>query len=113
MSIILSWLVSAISVIITAKIVPGITVSNFVAALLAALVIGLVNGTLGFLLQILAFPITFLTLGLFALVINALMLLLSAAIVPGFSVKGFVPALFGSILITIISVLLKFLLPGV
>ncbi len=74
MRLLLNWVLSALAVWIVAKIVPGISVSGPVAALIAALVIGFINATLGALLKILTFPLTLLTLGLFWFVINALML---------------------------------------
>jgi len=89
--------------------VPGISVSGPVAALIAALVIGLVNATLGLLLKILTFPLTILTLGLFWFVINALMLELAAALVPGFYVRGFIPALIGAVMLSLVSSVLQWL----
>jgi len=89
--------------------VPGISVSGPVAALIAALVIGLVNATLGLLLKVLTFPLTVLTLGLFWFVINALMLELAAAFVRGFEVRGFVPALIGAVVLSLVSSVLQWL----
>jgi putative membrane protein len=89
--------------------VPGISVSGPVAALIAALVIGLVNATLGLLLKIITFPLTILTLGLFWFVINALMLELAAAFVRGFEVRGFVPALIGAVVLSLVSSVLQWL----
>jgi putative membrane protein len=94
---------------IVAHVVPGISVSGPVAALIAALVIGLINATLGLLLKILTFPLTLLTLGLFWFVINALMLELAAALVPGFQVRGFVAALIGAVLLSVVSSVLQWL----
>ena len=96
MRLLLHWILSAVAVWIVAHIVPGISVSGPTAALIAALVIGLINATLGLLLKILTFPLTILTLGLFWFVINALMLELAAAFVRGFYVRGFIPALIGA-----------------
>lgn len=110
MRLLIHWLVSALAVWIVAQIVPGIHVSGVTAALIAALVIGLINATLGLLLKIITFPLTILTLGLFWFVINALMLKLAAALVNGFEVRGFVPALIGSILISVVSSILQWLL---
>jgi len=81
-----------------------------VAALIAALVIGLVNATIGLLLKIITFPLAILTLGLFWFVINALMLELAAYLVPGFHVRDFKAALLGAILLSIVSSLLLWLL---
>jgi putative membrane protein len=79
------------------------------AALIAALVIGLVNATLGLLLKIITFPLAILTLGLFWFVINALMLELAAALVNGFYVRGFIPALIGAVMLSLVSSVLQWL----
>jgi putative membrane protein len=102
---ILTWLGTAIALLITSKIVPGIILTSFAAALTAAVVIGLVNAIVRPILQILAFPITLITLGLFTLVINALTLWLASAITPGygFEIRGFIPAFLGSIVLSIVS----------
>jgi putative membrane protein len=105
----LHWILTAAAVWIVAHFVPGISVSGPMAALIAALVIGLTNATIGFVLKILTFPLTILTLGLFWFVINALMLKLAASLVPGFEVRGFIPALIGSILISLVSSVLQWL----
>src|ERR1035438_2957274 len=93
MRLLLHWILSAAALWIVAHFVPGIYVSGPKAALIAALVIGLINATLGLILKILTFPLTILTLGLFWFVINALMLELAANFVNGFQVRGFIPAL--------------------
>ena len=107
MYLILHWLLSAVSLMIVAHIVPGFTVRSFGSALLAAIVIGLVNATVGILLKILTFPLTLLTFGLFLLVINALMLQLASSILEGFHVSGFWPAFFGAIVLAIVNALLR------
>ena len=109
MRLLLHWVLSAIAVWIVAHIVPGISVSGPMAALIAAAVIGLVNATLGLMLKILTFPLTILTLGLFWFVINALMLELAAALVNGFYVRGFVPALIGAVMLSLVSSVLQWL----
>ena len=109
MRLLLHWVLSAIAVWIVAHIVPGISVSGPVAALIAAAVIGLVNATLGFLLKILTFPLTILTLGLFWFVINALMLELAAALVNGFYVRNFIAALIGAVMLSLVSSVLQWL----
>jgi len=107
--LLLHWILSAVAVWIVAHIVPGISVSGPMAALIAALVIGLVNATLGLLLKIITFPLTILTLGLFWFVINALMLELAAALVNGFYVRGFIPALIGAVMLSLVSSVLQWL----
>ena len=103
--LLLHWLLSAITLLLVARFVPGFYVSGLGAALIAALVIGLINATLGLILKILTLPITILTFGLFLLVINALMLKVAAAFVPGFQVSGFGPAFMGAVLIFILNML--------
>ncbi len=109
MRLLLHWILSALAVWIVAHVVPGISVSGPVAALIAALVIGLVNATLGVLLKILTFPLTLLTLGLFWFVINALMLELAAYLVRGFQVRGFEAAFLGAIVLSVVSSLLQWM----
>ncbi|MGA7299922.1 MAG: phage holin family protein [Candidatus Sulfotelmatobacter sp.] len=104
----LHWVLSALAVWIMSRVVPGIHVSGPVAALIAALVIGFINATIGLVLKILTFPLTLLTLGLFWLVINALMLeLASALLAPGFQVRGFFAAFVGAIVLSLVNLLLK------
>ncbi len=106
----LTWLATAVALLITANIVPGFYVKNFIAALVAAVVIGLVNAFIRPILAILAFPITLLTLGLFTLVVNALTLWLASALTPGygFEIRGFLPALLGSIVLAIVSSVINY-----
>jgi putative membrane protein len=94
---------------IVAYFVPGFVVRGFVAALIAALIIGFVNSTLGLLLKVLTFPLTVVTLGLFLIVINAIMLKMAAAITPGFAVLNWTAAFIGAILLSIISSFLHWL----
>jgi len=107
--LLLHWILSALAVWIVAHVVPGISVTGPLAALIAALAIGLINATLGLLIKILTFPLTLLTLGLFWFVINALMLELAAALVPGFQVRGFEAAFLGAILLSVVSALLQWM----
>lgn len=106
-TVIANWVLSALALYIVTRIVPGITVDDFGSALIAALVIGLVNALVKPLFIILTLPATILTLGLFLLVINALMLMLASSFTPGFRVDGFGTALIGSILLSIITALLQ------
>jgi len=108
--LLINWLISALSLVIVANIIPGFQLSGFGSALIAAIAIGFVNGTLGFFLKVVTFPLTILTLGLFWLIINALMLKLASALVPGFRINGFLPAFFGAIVLTLVNMLLRGLL---
>jgi len=109
MRLLISWVLSALAVWIVAQIVPGISVHGPVAALIAALAIGFINATIGLVLKIVTFPLTLITLGLFWFVINALMLELASALVPGFHVRGFGPAFVGAIVLSIVNLLLKWI----
>jgi len=109
MRLLLNWVLSTLAVWIVAHVVPGITVNGVVAALIAALAIGFVNATIGLLLKILTFPLTLVTLGLFWLVINALMLKLASVLVPGFEVRGFLAAFLGAIVLSLVNSLLHWL----
>jgi putative membrane protein len=111
LNLLVKWLVNAVSLLIVAYIVPGFVVRGFGSALIAALVIGFVNGTLGAILRFLTFPIRLLTLGLFTWVINAAMLLLAAYLVDGFAISGFVAALLGSLVLAIVSTILRWITP--
>lgn len=104
MNMLLKFLGTAAAVFLTINIVGGLSVTGgWVTILLIALVWSAVSLVIKPVLHILALPITILTFGLFALVINALLFWLVAAIVPGFSVHGFVPALLGSIVLSILN----------
>lgn len=109
-SLLLHWLISAISLLIVAYIIPGIKVDGLGTALIASIVIGLVNATIGFFLKLITLPLTILTLGIFWFVINALMLELASALVPGFVVQGFWSAFFGAIVLSLVSTFLRSLL---
>jgi putative membrane protein len=109
MKLLLNWVLSAVAVYVVAHIGIGISVSGPMAALIAAVAIGLVNATVGFVLKILTFPLTIVTFGLFWLVINALMLELAAALVPGFQVRGFLAAFVGAIVLSLVNMMLKWL----
>jgi putative membrane protein len=104
----LTWLITAISLIVTAYIVPGFAVNSFFAAVIAAVVLGLVNAIVKPILVLLTLPLTILTLGLFLFVVNALTIWLAGAITPGFIVAGFGPALLGSIVLTLVASLINF-----
>jgi putative membrane protein len=110
--LLLNWLLSAVSVWIVAHVVPGFAVAGFFTALIAALVIGFVNATLGFVLKVLTFPLTLVTLGIFWWVINALMLWFASALVPGFVVHGFFAAFVGAVVLALVNMLLRWLVPS-
>jgi putative membrane protein len=105
--LLLNWILSALAVWIVAHLVSGFHISGPMAALIAALVIGFVNATLGAFLKLITFPLTILTLGIFWLVINAAMLELASAIVPGFHVDTFGAAFWGAIVLSLVNMLLR------
>jgi putative membrane protein len=101
LDLILRWIVYALLVIFTAWIVPGIGVESFMSAMMVCLVIALINAYIKPLVSFISLPVTFLTLGLFSLVINALLLMLAGFITPGFEVEGFLSALLGSVILSL------------
>ena len=110
--LLLRWVINAAGLLLVAYLYPGVVVEGFLAALIAALVLGLVNAVIRPILVILTLPATILTLGLFIFVINALLFWFVAEIVHGFRVTGFGAALLGSILYSIITLLTSWLLLG-
>ncbi len=108
--LLLRWLIDAVSLLVVANVVPDFRVNGFFAAMIAAVVIGFINATFGVVLRFLAFPITFLTLGLFLFVINAILLKLAAVVSPGFEVKSWKGAFIGAVLLAIVSTILNWLL---
>lgn len=98
---ILRWLAYSLAIVFIAWIVPGISVANFLTAMLACIIIALINSFLKPVLQFISLPINFLTLGLFSFVLNALLFMLAGALTPGFNVNGFLSALLGSVLLSL------------
>ena len=108
MRLLLNWLLSAIALLIVSYIVPGFHLEGFKAALIAAIVIGLINATLGLLLKLITLPLTLLTLGVFWWVVNAFMLMVASSLLkPGFEVSGFFAAFLGAILLSLVNVVLR------
>jgi putative membrane protein len=107
MRILLVWLVNTLALIAVAYLMPSITVSSFTSALVAALILGLVNAIIRPVLVLLTLPVTVLTLGLWIFVINGLLFWFVGSFVPGFVVHGFWAGVIGSILFSIVSWLLS------
>jgi putative membrane protein len=107
MRILLVWLMNALALIAVAYLVPSITVRSFTAALVAALLLGLVNAVVRPILIVLTLPATILTLGLFIFVLNGLLFWFVGSFVRGFEVQGFWAGLIGSILFSIVSWMLS------
>lgn len=101
------WLLSAVALMLVSRIVPGFFVTGLQAALIASLVIGLLNATLGFMLKAITFPLVILTFGIFLLVINAAMILLASHFVNGFYVYGWRPAVIGAAALAIIGLFIR------
>ncbi|WP_418790977.1 phage holin family protein [Phosphitispora sp. TUW77] len=105
--LIIRWVLNALALLVTAWLIPGIGLAGFGAALVTALILGIVNAIIRPVILFFTLPFNIVTLGLFTLVINAVMLMITAYLVDGFSVSGFWAAFFGSIIITIISGILS------
>lgn len=100
--ILLKWLGLTLAVLATAYVVPGISVSSFLTALFVALVLGLVNTFIKPIISLLTLPVNILTLGLFGIILNGLFFWFASMVVTGFVITGFVPALIGSIVVSLI-----------
>jgi putative membrane protein len=107
MALLVQWLLYAIALLVVSKIVPGFHVAGLWPALIASLVIGLLNATLGLLLKIITFPISIITFGIFLLVINGMMILLASSIVRGFQVRGFGPAFWGAVVLALLGMVIR------
>ncbi|MEO0948843.1 MAG: phage holin family protein [Cyanobacteria bacterium J06641_5] len=99
----LTWLMAAVSLLITAKLVPGLSIEGFGPSLIGSALMGFVNATVKPVLQVLTLPLTILTLGLFLLVVNAIAFGLVGYFTPGFEVDGFFPAVIGSLVLSFVS----------
>ena len=106
----LRWLFNAVALIFVAEVVPGFSIHSFWTALIAALVLGLLNASVRWVLIFLTLPINILTLGLFTFVINALMILLTSSIVRGFDVTSFGSALAAALILWLISLVVNLIL---
>lgn len=112
MKLITKWLLSAASLLFVAYLYAGVVVSSFTAALLAAFVIGLLNTVVRPVLVVLTLPVTLVTLGLFLFVINALMFWGAAYLLDGFAVRGFSAALLGSLIYSVLGMVIESALEG-
>ncbi len=110
MKFLIKLLLSAVAVYVTARILPGVTVTGFTAAIIVAIVLALLNTFVKPVLTILTIPITILTLGLFLLVINVIIIYMADYFIDGFAVSGFITALFFSIILAVANWLLASLL---
>jgi len=99
---IIKWLLYALAIVFVSWIIPGIRVENFLSAMFVCIIIALINTFIKPFLEIITLPINILTLGLFSLILNALLLMLATWITPGFEVDGFLSALLGSLLLSLL-----------
>ncbi|MEO5691619.1 MAG: phage holin family protein [Usitatibacter sp.] len=110
LTLVARWIINAAALLLVAYLYPGVMVESFFAALIAALVLGLVNAVIRPVLLLLTLPVTILTLGLFIFVINALLFWFVAEVVQGFKVTGFWAAMIGSILYSVITLVTSWVL---
>lgn len=103
MSILINWILSAIAILVSAYIVPGVAVGGFLAALILAVILGAINAVIKPILIVLTLPINVLTLGLFTLVINAILIMLADLISPGFTVSSFWSAMLFSVVLAVVN----------
>jgi putative membrane protein len=105
----LHWILNAVALLVVAHFVQGFDITNFVSALIAVIVIGLLNATLGLLLKFVTLPLGILSFGLFFLVINAVILWFSSKFVPGFSVTTFKAAFIGALALAVVHLIFGFI----
>ncbi|MGA8730372.1 MAG: phage holin family protein [Terracidiphilus sp.] len=105
--LLIQWLLSAIALMIVSRVVPGFNVGSLESAMIAAVVIGFLNATLGLALKVITFPLAVVTFGLFLLVINAGMIILASRFVIGFDVTGWTPAFWGSVVLSLLGLIIR------
>jgi putative membrane protein len=105
--LIIHWILTAIALLLVSRIVPGFFITGMQSALIAAVVIGFLNATLGAALKFITFPFVLLTFGVFLLVINAAMILLASRLVGGFYVYGWTPAFWGAAVLSLIGLIIR------
>ena len=105
--LLVQWVLYAVALLVVSRIVPGFHVDGLGPAMIASLVIGLLNATFGFFLKIITFPLSIITLGIFLLVINGLMIMMASGVVRGFRVNGFGPAFWGAVVLAILGMVIR------
>jgi putative membrane protein len=106
-----NWILSAVALVAVSRLVPGFHIDSPGTALLAALVFGFLNATVGLILKLVSLPIVVLSLGIFLLVVNAFVLELASAFVPGFHIHSFSSAFWGAAVLAILQMIFRFLIP--
>lgn len=112
LNLVITWLFSAALLFITSRVIDGFQMPDFTTAMIASLVIGLLNIVIRPLLNFLAVPINLVTLGLFTFVINAVILKLADALMNSFNITGWGPAILAAIFLAVIQIIANFFLPG-
>lgn len=107
MKILIKWIVSAVAIAITAYLLPGVTVSGVVPVVILAVVLGIVNAFIKPILTAITLPLSVITLGIFSLILNTLLIMLADAVVPGFEIAGFWWALLFGIVLGLVTAVLK------
>ena len=107
--LLINWLLSALALLIVSRLVPGFHIRTLTTALIAALVFGFLNMTLGLVLKLVTLPLTILTLGIFLLVVNAFVLELASGFVRGFHISNFGAAFWGAAALALVQMLFRFL----
>jgi putative membrane protein len=106
MHLLLVWILSAVALIVAAYILPSVEIESFGTAMIAAALIGLLNATLGFLLRLVVFPLTWLVPGLVYLVCDAIMIYIVSRILRGFAVRNFTAAFLCALIVAVVNILL-------
>jgi len=106
--LLIHWILSAVALMVVARLVPGFYVLSIGTAMIAAVVIGFLNATLGFVLKVITFPLVIVTFGIFLLVINAAMIMVAGRFVDGFDVHGWVPAFWGAAVLSVLNLIIRF-----
>ena len=106
MNIIIKWILFALLIMLIAWIIPGISITGFISALIVVVILSIVNVLIKPIVQFISFPLNFITLGLFSLIINALLFLLVAKFSPGFQIDGFWSGFFGALILSILTPLI-------
>lgn len=111
LSLLLVWILSALALMMTSKMVKGFEVKSFGSAMVTSVIVGLLNMTLRPILFFLTLPLNILTLGLFTFVINAIILKAAAGILSGFNIRGWAPAIIGAIVLAIVNMMIFWIFP--
>jgi len=107
--LLLNWLLSAVALLLVSRLVPGFRIDSLGTALIAALVFGLLNATVGLILKVITLPLIIVTLGIFLVVVNAVVLEVASGFVPGFHIRNFGAAFWGALVLALVQMVFRFL----